>query len=145
MKKALAEVDMLQLISELQTRQAAMEARLEKLDPTPRLETREPYPVGSSVYSITDLEARHPLTVRGYDRPGRILVLMSAGEPERSLPLESVRPLEQCPRATPTPGQIYAHLDDKTREYMEGRRTAEIEAKTKPFTPPIPHQQRYGW
>jgi hypothetical protein len=148
MKKVTAEVDMQQLISELQTRQAALEARVEKLDPTPKLQVREPYPEGSRVYSIADPEARSPFTVVGYPGPGRILVIAVHGEPARELSLASVVPLASCKNAQLTPDQVheelYAHMDPKTREYWEGRRTAEIEAKTTPFTPPLLPQRRYG-
>jgi hypothetical protein len=140
MKKAVVEVDKQQLTSELETRIAALEARIEKLDPTPSLKTREPYPVGSQVYSVQDLEGRHPATVVGY-RSGQIIVAFSPDEPERQLQIASVRPLEECPRAEGPPS--YAHLDEKTREYMRGRRAAELAARTTRVAPPPPKQRRY--
>lgn len=151
-KLALAEVidqpatgELVARISALEARNAALEARLEKLDPTPKREKLEPYPVGSSVYSISDLEGRHPLVVRGYDRHGHVLVTVLPGEPERELPLESVRPLEQCPRAQPNPSQKFANIaDKKAREFLQGREEARIAAITAPFVPPIPKQERYG-
>lgn len=152
MKKAIAEVDMQQLVSELQTRlaasetrQAAIEARLEKFDPTPKLETLQPYPVGSNVYSISDLEGRHPLVVRGYDRHGHVLVTVLPGDPDRSLPIESVRPLEGCPHAQPSPSQKFANIaDKKAREFLQGREEARIAAITAPFVPPVQTQKRYS-
>lgn len=146
MKKALAEVDMLKLISELQTRQAAMEARLEKLDPTPKLQTLQPYRIDvDEVFSIIDLEARYPLLVRGYPRPGFISVTVLAGEPERELPLQSVRPREKCPRAETTPTEAFEHLADPTaREFFEGRQKAQIAARTTTLPlPPLPKQRRW--
>ena len=145
MKKVLAEVINQPTISELETRISVLEARLEKLDPTPKRETLQPYPIGSQVYSVADLEGRHPLVVRGYDRPGCVLVTVLPGEPERSLPIKSVRPLQECPRAQPSPGEAFANMaDPKAREFLEGRQKAQIEAATKPFTAPIPEQRRYS-
>jgi hypothetical protein len=128
----------------METRQAAIEARLEMLDPTPKLETLQPYLVGTQVYSVADLEGRHPLIVRGYDRPGFVLLTVLPSEPDRSLPLQSVRPLEQCPRAQSTPAQRFARMDPKTRAFYEGRETARVAAITAPFVPPIPEQKRYS-
>jgi hypothetical protein len=150
MKKAFALAGVIdnrqQLTPELETRLAAIEARIEKFDPTPKLETLQPYPVGSNVYSISDLEGRHPLVVRGYDRPGHILVMVTPNDPERSLPLKSVRPLDKCPRAQPSPSQRFANVADQTtREFLEGREAARIAATTVPFDapPPLRTQRRY--
>lgn len=133
-------------VAAIEATQAAILARLEKLDPKPPIAVREPYSVGSTVYSVADLEARYPIVVRGY-RNGRILVETSPGEPEREWPLESVIPLAKCRNATPTPEkldeQIDGHLDPKTREYYLGRRKAQLEAATKPSGPFIPTQRRY--
>ena len=143
-KAAFAEVEKQQSteLSELLRRLSAIEQRLEKLDPPKQ--TLEPYPVLSQVYSVQDLEGRNPFTVIGY-LGRRILVRLSPGEPARSLPLESVRRLEECPRAQPTPSQLFAGVKcPKARAEMEGRRQAKIDAITRPFAPPIPHQERYG-
>jgi hypothetical protein len=144
--KKLAEVgSQEQVLSDLVARVDEMGKRIERIDPTPKLETLQPYPVGTQVYSVADLEGRYPLLVRGYDRPGHVLVTVLPGEPERSLPLESVRTLAQCPRATPAPGEAFANITDaKARAFFEGRRKAQIAAATKPFTPPIAAQERYG-
>jgi hypothetical protein len=149
MKKVLAEVIDQPTTGELQTRISVLEARIEKLDPSPKIETLEPYLVGSNVYSISDLEGRYPLAVVGYDRgTGRILVLVSPDDAgPRSLPLESVRPLEQCPRAQPTPSQKYEHIaDQKLRAELEFREAARFAATTRPASssPPIRAQERYG-
>lgn len=160
MKKAIAEVGSQQDISDLVARLGEIEKRitarlddferrLEKLDPTPSLQTREPYEVGSQIYSIVDAYARNPLTIVGYERgTGRILVLMSPGDAcPRSLPLESVRPLAKCPNAEPSPEQVhadlYARMDPATRRYWEGRKAAEIAAKVTAPPPPPPKQRRY--
>ena len=144
MKKALGEVISQPTTGELEARIAKLEALVEQHHPTPKLETLQPYPVGTEVYSLQDLEGRNPFTVVGY-LGRRILVRLSPGEPERSLPIGSVRPLKECPRAQPSPSQAFAGISDpKAREFFEGRRKAQIDAATKPFTPPIPHQERYG-
>lgn len=130
------------LLAERDARISALEARIEKLDPTPKLETLQPYRVGSIVYSIVDLGATNPFTVTGY-RAGRILVMGSTDDAERSLSLASVVPLERCPNAAPTPAQAFANLDPKTREFYEGRRKAEIAAKVTP--PPPPPPKRSSW
>jgi hypothetical protein len=146
MKKALAEVIDQPTTGELETRISALEARLEKLDPTPKLETLEPYPVGSNVYSVCDMEARNPFVVRGY-RNGRILVIVSPGEPERGLPIESVIPFAKCQNGETNSEQahadIYGRMDPKTREFYEGRRNAEIAARKNEPAPPPPRQQKW--
>jgi hypothetical protein len=152
MKKAVAEVDSRQqltelgeLVERLVEQVAAMTVRIEKLDPTPKREKLEPWPVDSNVYSVSDLEGRYPLVVRGYDRHGRVLVTFLPGEPERSLPIESVRPIEECSRAQPSPDQAFANVKcPKARAFMVGRRNAQIEAATRPSAPFIPEQVRYG-
>lgn len=143
MKKAF-EVINRPTIDELETRISALEARLEKLDPSPKIETLQPHPIGASVYSVSDLEARYPIQVVGYDRAGHILVLTNPDDPcPRSLPLASVRTLEECPNAAPTPSQAFAKLDRKAREFYEGRRAAQIAAKVAPPPPERPKQRRY--
>ena len=136
MKKASTEVDKQHLAPELETRLAAMEARLEKLDPTPKLETIEPYGIGTIVYSISDSGASFSFVVKGYDhRAGRILV-QHDNDPERALALESVQPLSKCRNAQPTPEQIdeqlYGHLDPRrantvwAAKKQDARRSREI-------------------
>jgi hypothetical protein len=143
-KAALAEV-IDQPTSELETRVSALEARIEKLDPTPKLETLEPYPVLGNVYSVADLYARNPFVVRGY-RNGRILVSCSPGEPERELPIESVIPFSKCRNAETDSEQahadMYAKMDPRTREFYEGRRNAEIAALKRNELPPWPRPTR---
>ena len=46
----------------------------------------------------------------------------------------------------PVPARSLRILRTKRHEsFLQGRQEARIEAKTKPFTPPIPEQRRYGW
>jgi hypothetical protein len=141
------QLDVAAELAEVKATQVAILARLERLDPTPKLEVREPYLVGSNVYSICDVEARNPLQVVGY-RSGRILVIVVPGEPARELPIESVIPWEKCSRADPDTERayeaMYARMDPKAREFQKGRRKAQLEAATRPFVPPIPAQERYG-
>jgi hypothetical protein len=133
--------------SELEARIAALELRLEKLDPTPKREKLQPYPIGSSVYSISDLEGRNPFPVVGYEA-GRILVVVSPGDAPRSLPIESVIPWEKCSHADPDTERayeaMYARMDPKAREFQKSRRKAQLEAATRPSAPFIPSQDRYG-
>lgn len=148
MKKVI-EVDKQQLASPLEARIAALEARVEKLDPRPRQEVLEPYGINEQVYSVVDLEARNPLRVCGYDhRTGSVLIMLNPGDPAgpRPVSLRSVRRLEQCPRAQPGPDQLASHItDQKTTEFWQGRRRAQTEAKTSPILPPPPpRQRRYG-
>jgi hypothetical protein len=149
--KKLAEVrpqlDVTAELAEVKATQVAILARLERLDPTPRRETLEPYPVGSNVYSVADAEGRHPFKVLGY-RGGRISLITSPGEPARELPIESVIPWEKCSRADPDTERayeaMYARMDPKAREFQKARRKAQLEAATRPSAPFIPQQERYG-
>ena len=128
-----------QVVSDLARRLDEFERRL---NPTPKL--LEPHPVGSVVFSIVDVEARNPWTVAGY-RSGRILVISSPDEPQRELPIASVVRRQECKLAQPISSQKYAHIaEPKLRAFLEGRDKAQLEAKTKPFTPPIAAQERYG-
>jgi hypothetical protein len=128
MKKALAEVSNEQLTNELETRLAAIEKRLEKLDPQPPLADREPYHVGSEIFGVTDAECTVPLRVCGY-LEGRVLVAVP-GEPGlRPLPLGSVKPLANHTRGKlPSP----MDLDPKARAFMAGRDAARLAAQTQP-------------
>ena len=148
MKKAFAEVISQPTISELEARVAKLEALVEQHHPTPKIEALQPYAIDSNVYSLADPEARYPLRVLGY-RGGRILLITSPGEPEREFPIESVVPFSKCRNAEINSERAYADMfsgmDPKTREYYEGRRKAQIAAKTGPALPPPPRQQRrYG-
>ena len=96
-------------VAAIEATQAAILARLEKLDPTPPIAVREPYSVGSTVYSVADLEARYPFKVLGY-RNDRILLVASNGEPEREWPVESVVTFAKCRNAETNSEQAYAEM-----------------------------------
>jgi hypothetical protein len=145
MKKATEVGNQQQVIRDLVEQVDEIKRRLERIDPSPTLKTLEPYPVGSIVYSIIDLEAHNPMTVISY-RAGRITVMSSPGEAPRDFPIASVIPLAKCKNAQLGTDQVYADVaDPKLRTYLQGRHEAQVEAKTKPFTPPLPEQHRYGW
>lgn len=143
--KARGEVISQPTIGDLEARIAKLEALVEQHHPTPRIEMLQPYEIDSLVYSISDLAANYPMRVIGYDLAGRILILTPPDDPcPRSLPLESVRPLKQCPRAQPGPKEAFAGIaDDKARAYFSNRRAAQVEAATRPFVAPLPVQRRY--
>jgi hypothetical protein len=127
----------------IETNQAAILARLEKLDPTPKLEALQPHKIGTFVYSVADQYARYPMTVVGY-RDGRILVTSPPDNSERELAIASVVPRERCPRAEPKPSdEMFGNMDPKARAYHEGRRAAEVAAKVTPALPAPPKQRRY--
>jgi hypothetical protein len=126
----------------LEARIAALEAalasvleRLEKLDPSPRIEDIEPYPIGSEIYSVSDLEGQYPWTVQGYDRrrPGWILVQTPHDGGPRCLPLASVQPLSKCSRADAN-RVVNEIADPVTREWCRLRRAAEVDAITRPVS-----------
>jgi hypothetical protein len=144
MKKPLIEAHNEQLGKQLEARLAAVEQRLERIDPRPKIETRQPFRVGDEVFSIVDLEGRNPLRIVGYDENDRVLVLVPGEDWPRALPIQAVRPLSECPRADPARA-LSTIADPAAREFFDGRRRAETEAKTKPFTAPVPQQQRYSW
>lgn len=132
------------LLAERDARIAALERRLAILDP-PKPPPVDPFPIGSAVYSVIDLEARHDLIVRGFHRPGYITVTVLPGEPDRELPLQSVRQRNRCPHAETSPSEAFSNIaDPKARAFFESRERARVEATTKPWSEPIAEQRRYS-
>jgi hypothetical protein len=151
MKKLAVEVapqlDVAAELAQIKATQSAILARLEKLDPTPKLETIEPYAVGSTVYHVSDTSASYPFTVVGYDHRACRILVQGADDMERRWPLESVQSFDKCQNASQTSEQAereaYKNLDPATREFILGRKRAQIDAIIKPSAPSLRPQYRY--
>jgi len=154
MKKAVIEIEKPQpdsglqaRVAELEGRLAAAEERLEKLDPTPKIELLEPFPVDSDVFSLIDDDGRYPMKVAGYNhKAGHVLVMVPGNPGLRAFPIVSVRRFQDCPRALPTSERAYENVKDpKLRAELQERAAARLkDATAEPKGPFIPKQERYG-